>query len=75
MRKKNQSSGTPYETTKLTLNQDLQMREIELALYEIDKETMIELYLKLQEQLFKFNNLLVPLLKEAKRNANTQQNR
>ena len=43
------------------------MREIELALYEIDKETMIELYLKLQEQ-------LVPLLKEAKRNANTQQN-
>ena len=74
MRKKNQSSGNPYETTKLTLNQDLQMREIQLALYEIDKETMIELYLKLQEQLFKFNNLLVPLLKEAKRNANTQQN-
>ena len=74
MRKKNQSSGTPYETTKLTLNQDLQMREIELALYEIDKETMIELYLQLQKQLFKFNNLLVPLLKEAKRNANTQQN-
>ena len=50
------------------------MREIELALYEIDKETMIELYLKLQEQLFKFNNLLVPLLKAAKENANTQQN-
>ena len=45
------------------------MREIELALYDIDKKTMIELYLKLQEQLFKFNNLLVPLLKEAKRNA------
>ena len=51
------------------------MREIELALYEIDKKTMIELYLQLQKQLFKFNNLLVPLLKEAKRNANTQQNR
>ena len=50
------------------------MREIELALYEIDKETMIELYLKLQEQLFKFNNLLVPLLQAAKKNANTQQN-
>ena len=50
------------------------MREIELALYEIDKKTMIELYLKLQEQLFKFNNLLVPLLQEAKENANTQQN-
>jgi len=58
----------------LTLNQDLQMREIELALYDIDKKTMIELYLQLQKQLFKFNNLLVPLLKEAKRNANTQQN-
>ena len=27
-------SGNPYETTKLTLNQDLQMREIELALYD-----------------------------------------
>ena len=74
MKEKNQSSGNPFQTTKLTLHQDLQMREIELALYEIDKKTMIELYLKLQEQLFKFNNILVPLLKEAKRNANTQQN-
>ena len=75
MKEKNQSSGNPIKTTKLTLHQDLQMREIELALYDIDKKTMIELYLKLQEQLFKFNNILVPLLKEAKRNANTQQNR
>ena len=33
------------------------MREIQLALYEIDKETMMELYLKLQEQVFKLNNL------------------
>ena len=50
------------------------MREIQLALYEIDKETMMELYMKLQEQVFKLNNLILPLLEEAKRNGNTQQN-
>ena len=43
------------------------MREIQLALYEIDKETMIELYLRLQEQVFKLNNLIKPLLNEAKK--------
>ena len=67
MKKKNQSSGNPFQTTKLTLHQDLQMREIQLALYEIDKETMMELYLKLQEQVFKLNNLIYPLLNEAKK--------
>jgi len=50
------------------------MREIQLALYQIDKETMIELYMKLQEQVYKLNNLIIPLLKEAKKNGNTQQN-
>ena len=34
---------------------------------EIDKETMMELYMKLQEQVFKLNNLIKPLLDEAKR--------
>jgi hypothetical protein len=43
------------------------MREIQLALYEIDKETMMELYLRLQEQVFKLNNLISPFLHEAKR--------
>ena len=43
------------------------MREIELALYDIDKKTMMELYLKLQEQVFKLNNLIYPLLNEAKK--------
>jgi len=43
------------------------MREIQLALYEIDKETIMELYMKLQEQVFKLNNLIKPLLDEAKR--------
>jgi len=43
------------------------MREIQLALYEIDKETMMELYLKLQEQVFKLNNLITPFLNEAKK--------
>ena len=43
------------------------MREIQLALYQIDKETMMELYMKLQEQVFKLNNLIKPLLDEAKR--------
>ena len=51
------------------------MREIQLALYEIDKETMMELYMKLQEQVYKLNNLIIPLLEEAKKNGNTQQNR
>ena len=51
------------------------MREIQLALYQIDKETMIELYMKLQEQVYKLNNLIIPLLEEAKKNGNTQQNR
>ena len=41
------------------------MREIQLALYEIDKETMMELYMKLQEQVYKLNNLIKPLLDEA----------
>ena len=67
MKEKNQSSGNPFQTTKLTLYKDLQMREIQLALYEIDKETMMELYLKLQEQVFKLNNLIYPLLNEAKK--------
>lgn len=43
------------------------MREIQLALYEIDKETMMELYMRLQEQVFKLNNLISPLLHEAKK--------
>ena len=43
------------------------MREIQLALYQIDKETMMELYMKLQEQVFKLNNLIKPLFDEAKR--------
>ena len=43
------------------------MREIQLALYEIDKETMIDLYMRLQEQVFKLNNLIAPLLHEAKK--------
>jgi len=43
------------------------MREIQLALYEIDKETMMELYMRLQEQVFKLNNLISPLLYEAKK--------
>ena len=53
------------------------MREIQLALYEIDKKTMMELYMKLQEQVYKLNNLISPLLQEvkAKKNGNTQQNR
>ncbi len=51
------------------------MREIQLALYQIDKETMMELYMKLQEQVYKLNNLIIPLLEEAKKNGNTQQNR
>ena len=59
----------------MTLHQDLEMREIQLALYEIDKETMMELYMKLQEQVFKLNNLIIPLLNEArKHNQRTQQN-
>ena len=58
----------------MTLHQDLEMREIQLALYEIDKETMMELYMKLQEQVFKLNNLIKPLLDEAKKhNQRTQQ--
>ena len=44
-----------------------EMREIQLALHEIDKETMMELYMKLQEQVFKLNNLIAPLIHEAKR--------
>ena len=67
MRKKNQSSGDPFKTTKLTLHQDLEMREIQLALYQIDRETMMELYMKLQEQVYKLNNLIKPLLDEAKK--------
>ena len=67
MKKENQSSGTPWDSTKLTLHQDLEMREIQLALYEIDKETMMELYMRLQEQVFKLNNLIAPLIHEAKR--------
>ena len=67
MTKENRSSGTPWDSTKLTLHQDLEMREIQLALYEIDKETMMELYLRLQEQVFKLNNLISPFLYEAKR--------
>ena len=43
------------------------MREIQLALHEIDKETMMELYMRLQEQVFKLNNLIAPLIHEAKR--------
>ena len=43
------------------------MREIQLALYELDRETMMELYMKLQEQVFKLNNLISPLLHEAKK--------
>ena len=38
----------------------LRDREIQLALYEIDKETMVELYMRLQEQVFKLNNLISP---------------
>ena len=67
MTKKNQSSGNPLEATELTLHQDLEMREIEFALHQIDRETMIELYLKLQKQVFKLNNLIKPLLDEAKK--------
>ena len=58
--KENQSSGNLWDSTKLTLHQDLEMREIQLALYEIDKETMMELYMRLQEQVFKLNNLISP---------------
>ena len=67
MTKENRSSGNLWDSTKLTLHQDLEMREIQLALYEIDKETMMELYLRLQEQVFKLNNLIAPLLHEAKK--------
>ena len=67
MTKENRSSGAPWDSTKLTLHQDLEMREIQLALYEIDKETMMELYMRLQEQVFKLNNLIAPLLHEAKK--------
>ena len=67
MKKENQSSGSLWDSTKLTLHQDLEMREIQLALHEIDKETMMELYMRLQEQVFKLNNLISPFLNEAKR--------
>ena len=67
MTKENQSSGNLWDSTKLTLHQDLEMREIQLALHEIDKKTMMELYIRLQEQVFKLNNLISPLLHEAKK--------
>jgi hypothetical protein len=43
------------------------MREIQLALHQIDKESMMELYMRLQEQVFKLNNLISPLINEAKK--------
>ena len=67
MKKENRSSGTLWDNTKLTLHQDLEKREKQLPLYEKDKETMMELYMRLQEQVFKLNNLIKPLLNEAKR--------
>ena len=49
--KKEYRSSEPLDllrtVQKLTLHQDLEMREIQLALYEIDKETMMELYMRL----------------------------
>ena len=57
----------PLGQYKIDPPSGLEMREIQLALYEIDKETMMELYMRLQEQVFKLNNLIAPLLHEAKK--------
>ena len=43
------------------------MREIQIALHHIDKETMMELYLTLQHQVFTLMNIITPALNEAKR--------
>ena len=63
-RKKNQSYGIPPPITKLTLEQDLKMRQIEISLdkEDLDIEAMKTIFLALQHQNFILSNSLTNLI-------------
>ena len=66
MRKKNQSSGLPQPITKLTMEQDLKLRQLELMLAkpETRKEDIATVMVALQEQAFVLSNCIENLIKK-----------
>ena len=65
-RKKNQSSGPPPPITKLTIEQDLKLRqlEIQLAKPETKKEDIATVMIALQEQAFVLSNCIKNLIEK-----------
>ena len=65
-RKKNQSYGPPPPITKLTIDQDLKLRQLEILLKkpETNKEDIITVLLALQEQAFVLSNCIKNLIKK-----------
>jgi len=66
MKKKNQSSGPPPPITKLTMQQDLKLRQLEILLAkpETRKEDIAIVMVALQEQAFVLSNCIENLLKK-----------
>ena len=65
-RKKNQSFGPPPPITKLTMEQDLKLRQLEIMLAkpETKKEDVITVMLALQEQAFVLGNCIKNLIEK-----------
>ena len=66
MRKKNQSFGPPPPITKLTMDQDLKLRQLEIMLAkpETRKEDIATVMIALQEQAFVLSNCIENLIKK-----------
>ena len=66
MRKKNQSFGPPPPITKLTMEQDLKLRQLEIMLAkpETRKEDIATVMVALQEQAFVLSNCIENLIKK-----------
>ena len=65
-KKKNQSFGPPPPITKLTLEQDLKLRQLEIMLAkpETRKEDIATVMVALQEQAFVLSNCIENLIKK-----------
>ena len=66
MKKKNQSFGPPPPITKLTMQQDLKLRQLEILLAkpETKKEDIATVMVALQEQAFVLSNCIENLIKK-----------
>ena len=64
--KKNQNFGPPPPITELTMEQDLQIRKLELRLNsgEVDMKDIITVFLAMQRQNFVMGNSIKNLIKQ-----------